>query len=254
MPDFGVHDADPSVHEPRSWCSRCADLRVHDPPIRAFTMRRFPHMKKPHRPKRPRPKRRNPKNHASRQPARKQRGGPPGAPRRGVLEHERSPDRPRRGPEDPKGSTPRAAAGTRPTTATPARRPALPAWPFSVFRAVSALLCVWMIVALALGPSLATIGCSEPKQGPPPIEEGTIRGLSDADTLCFYDQRGTLTTASHRQLGAFRSAYCAASLASSLPSFCRERAVRNSRRLGRYPGLPPYHGRPFALGLASSPH
>jgi site-specific recombinase XerD len=44
MPDFGVHDADPSVHVPRSGCSRCADLRVHDAPIRAFTIGRFPHL------------------------------------------------------------------------------------------------------------------------------------------------------------------------------------------------------------------
>jgi hypothetical protein len=43
MPDFGVHDADPSVHVPRSVCSRWADLRVHDAAIRAFTIGRFPH-------------------------------------------------------------------------------------------------------------------------------------------------------------------------------------------------------------------
>src|SRR5690606_20844127 len=169
-------------------------------------------MKKPHRPKRPkrpRPKRRNPKTHAARQTARKQRGGTPGrraAPRtaassstnarrndlvgapktrtaaRPAQPQERS--QPRSRPQHPQA---------RPRPLSQAQRPAPPpTWTFSVFRAVSALLCVWMIVALAIGPSLATVGCSEPKQGPPPIEEGTIRGLSDDDTLFFYDQRGTL--------------------------------------------------------------
>jgi hypothetical protein len=42
MPDFSVHDADPGVHDGRSQRSRWSDLGVHDAPIRAFTMVRFP--------------------------------------------------------------------------------------------------------------------------------------------------------------------------------------------------------------------
>jgi hypothetical protein len=42
MPDFSVHDADPGVHDDRSQRSRWSDFGVHDAPIRAFTLVRFP--------------------------------------------------------------------------------------------------------------------------------------------------------------------------------------------------------------------
>src|SRR5690606_4488293 len=132
-------------------------------------------MKKPHRPKRPRPKRRNPKNHASRRTARKQRGGTPGrreAPRAAASSSTNALRLDLVGA--PKTRT--AARPAQPQERAerpPPRHPAPPTpWTFSALRAVSALLCVWMIVSLAIGPSLATVGCSEPpKQGPPPIEE-----------------------------------------------------------------------------------
>jgi hypothetical protein len=43
MADPGVHDADPGVHERRSWRSRSPDPAVHDAPIRVFTIVRNPH-------------------------------------------------------------------------------------------------------------------------------------------------------------------------------------------------------------------
>ena len=43
MPDFSVHDAGPGVHDGRFQRSRWSDFGVHDAPIRAFTMVRFPH-------------------------------------------------------------------------------------------------------------------------------------------------------------------------------------------------------------------
>jgi hypothetical protein len=42
MADPGVHDADPGVHERRSWRSRSPDPAVHDEPTRVFTIVRNP--------------------------------------------------------------------------------------------------------------------------------------------------------------------------------------------------------------------
>src|SRR5690606_23310736 len=178
---------------------------------------------RPKRPKRPRPKRRNPKTHSSRRPARRQREGSLGhrgasgvaassstnacrgdrdaaskqprstQPRRAQVspEHPAQAERPAAPPEPPSSLLAAIWLSLRSLLGR-ADPPPQTAWSFSATGVMSALLCVWALAFLTFGPSLATVGCSEPKQGPPPIEEGTIRGLSDADTLFFYDQRGTL--------------------------------------------------------------
>src|SRR5690606_679281 len=69
-------------------------------------------------------------------------------------------------------------------------RPRPLAWAAAIAPRAASALGVLLLLAAPL------TSCSgAPTSGaPPPIEEGTIRGLTDADTLLFHDQLGSLLT------------------------------------------------------------